>query len=67
MSSSLEPSYGRPIFWVATSSAMVMLPSVLQPAGFRVDWQVAVQQLFIDHDIDAFLAKSDELTVDYYN
>lgn len=50
-----------------SEGAMVMLPSVLQPAGFRVDWQVAVQQLFIDHDIDAFLAKSDELTVDYYN
>lgn len=48
------------------SGAISMLPSVTQPAGFRNEWQVLVQQLLIDKDIDAFLEASDKVTLDYY-
>ena len=44
-----------------------LLPSVSQPAGFRNEWQVLIQQMLMDGDIDAFLEASDEVTIDYYN
>ncbi len=47
--------------------AISLLPSVTQPAGFRNSWQVLIQQLLIDQDIDAFLQASDEVTMEYYN
>lgn len=47
--------------------AISLLPSVSQPAGFRNEWQVLIQQLLIDKDIDAFLKASDEVTTEYYN
>lgn len=44
-----------------------ILPNVDEPAGFRNEWQVLIQQMYIDGDVDAFLAASDELCVEYYN
>ena len=46
---------------------MSILPNVDEPAGFRNEWQVLIQQMFIDNDIDAFINACDELCVEYYN
>ncbi len=44
-----------------------ILPNVDEPAGFRNEWQVLIQQMLIDGDIDAFLTATDELCMEYYN
>lgn len=68
---STEVEYNVPVFAkineLLAEGKLSMLPVCLQPAGFRSEWQVLVQQMLIDGDIDAFLEASDELCLEYYN
>ena len=52
---------------IMAAGRMSILPNVDEPAGFRNEWQVLIQQMFIDNDIDAFINACDELCVEYYN
>lgn len=69
MSKNIE--YNVPVFAkineMLAEGKLSMLPVCLQPAGFRNEWQVLIQQMLIDGDIDAFLEASDELCLEYYN
>jgi raffinose/stachyose/melibiose transport system substrate-binding protein len=56
----------KPINDVIMSGDMFLTPINFWPPGMRSSWEQYLQQLFIDKDVDAFVASSENMIVEAY-